>query len=186
MSACVPFPGDRLPAGWAPAPVCLWQVPVLPRMSILETGTEDHLCSRLLPGFCSRESGSGAWTGQGHQTRVPVCSECGCRAGGEVDERGRCRCRGSGWALPIPEAGLCLQAWRWLSTTSPTGGSWTFCVGALSACSPTSRTPPPRSSSLLPGESRWHRQVVSLLGDFWNPGLRSVSTPGRTRVRGCG
>lgn len=54
---------------------------------------------------------------------------------------------------PRPEARLCLQAWRSLSTSSPTAGSWTSCVGAPGACSRTSRTPPPRSSSPWPGGS---------------------------------
>lgn len=53
-----------------------------------------------------------------------------------------------------PEAHLSLQAWRSLSTTSPTAGSWTSCVGAPGACSQTSRTRPPRSSSPSPGGSR--------------------------------
>lgn len=59
-----------------------------------------------------------------------------------------------GPCLARPEAGLCSQAWRSPSTTSPTAGSWTSCVGAPGACSRTSRTPPPRSSSPSPGGSR--------------------------------
>lgn len=89
------------------------------------------------------------WRGEGGRsgpTGSVLVAGSGCRGPPTPPPLGPCLAR--------PEAGLCSQAWRSPSTTSPTADSWTFCAGAPGACSRTSRTPPPRSSSPSPGGSR--------------------------------